>query len=347
MSENAEFFKKVGTAPRNPNRRSRGDDDMAFSTPAAAMPQSERSTGSLSDAARRWAANDKTFWGVSATFDELPAGVYRCEMSQQGPLLIKQRIETDSLLELPDDSSAKIIQEFRDFWKLGPEFRKRGFLCKRGFLLYGPPGSGKTSCLQILVKRIAEELDGIAFVLDHPQTAAQGLQMLRHIEPKRPLIVIMEDLDALIEKWGENEYLALLDGEAQVDNVVFVGTTNYPERLDPRFTDRPSRFDTIRLIGMPTAAARRRYLEVKEPGLTPDELNEWVRRSDGFSIAHLKELIIAVRCFGQPLPEVVERLEEMHERPPRSTDHRTSSGFGFTAGSMLGQKAAYAGNGHG
>jgi SpoVK/Ycf46/Vps4 family AAA+-type ATPase len=299
------------------------------------------------DAARRWAANDKTFWGVSSTFDELPAGVYRCDMTNNGPILVKQRVETDSLLELPDDSSAGIIQEFRDFWKLSPEFRKRGFLCKRGFLLYGPPGSGKTSCLQILVKRIAEELDGIAMVLDHPQTAAAGLQMLRHIEPKRPLIAIMEDLDALIEKFGENEYLALLDGEAQVDNVVFVATTNYPERLDPRFTDRPSRFDTIRLIGMPSAAARRRYLEVKEPDLSPDELSDWVRRSDGFSIAHLKELIIAVRCFGQSLPDVVERLEEMHERPPRSTDHHTGN-FGFIGGASLGrEQGGYAGNGHG
>lgn len=334
MSDNAEFFRKVGTAPRKA-RRGEDASGVVF-TPPPAAPAMERPQGSSeTNAARRWAANDKTFWGVSATFDELPAGVYRVEMTSSGPVLIKQRIETDSLLELPDDSSAKIIQEFRDFWKLGPEFRKRGFLCKRGFLLYGPPGSGKTSCLQILVKRIAEELDGIAFVLDHPQTAANGLQMLRHIEPKRPLIVVMEDLDALIEKFGENEYLALLDGEAQVDNVVFVATTNYPERLDPRFTDRPSRFDTIRLIGMPSAAARRRYLEVKEPDLAPDELSDWVRRTDGFSIAHLKELIIAVRCFGQPLPDVIERLEEMRERPPRSSDHRTST-FGF-AGRMAAQ----------
>lgn len=330
MTEN--FAERVGTAVRYPRGGRPPQAGVAALVPApdAPAPPGTVTASSASEAERRWAANDKIFWGVSATFDEIPAGVYCCEQSERlGPILIRQRIETDNLLELPDDEAGKIIEEFQAFWQLEPEFRQRGFLHKRGFLLWGPPGSGKTSCVQILIKRLADQLNGVTLFLGHPGIAAQGLQMLRHIESRRPLIAVLEDMDALVEEFGENEYLALLDGEAQVDNIVFLATTNYPERLDRRFVDRPSRFDTIRYIGMPSAAARQRYLEVKEPGLSPAEVAEWVRLSSGFSIAHMKELIIAVRCFKQPLREVVDRLESMHARRPSSGEMPDKLQFGF------------------
>ena len=55
----------------------------------------------------------------------------------------------------------------------------------------------------------------------------------------------------MTEYYAESEYLSLLDGENQIGNVVYVATTNYPEKLDKRFTDRPSRFDVVQKISMP------------------------------------------------------------------------------------------------
>jgi len=98
-----------------------------------------------------------------------------------------------------------------------------------------------------------------------------------------------------------------------------VATTNYPERLDQRFVDRPSRFDTIREIGMPTAMARQVYLQTKEPSLGAFELAEWVEQSEGFSIAHLRELIILCRCYHKPLAEAIERLSLMRSESPSSS----------------------------
>lgn len=62
---------------------------------------------------------------------------------------------------------------------------------------------------------------------------------------------------------------------------------------------------------MPTAAARRHYLAHKEPDLTAEELDAWVAISDNFSIAHLRELIILVKCFGASLEEAASRLRAM------------------------------------
>lgn len=285
----------------------------------------------------RWANRGDAYYGVGETHASLPPGLYRSvNLEMIGPALEKQKIDTDNLLELPDDATASLIGEFAQFWSLGDKFRERGFLHKRGFLLWGPPGGGKTSSLMLMAKKLVADQQGVVIILDHPRLAAACLQMARKIEPNRPMIAIMEDLDALVQKFGEHEYLALLDGEAQVDSICYLGTTNYPELLDPRFTDRPSRFDTIRYIGMPSAAARAMYLSTKEPSLDGDELDSWVAHSDGFSVAHLKELIIAVKCFGQPLEVVVERLEKMRERRPHSDDGPDRRGMGILSGARLG-----------
>lgn len=282
--------------------------------------------------ARRWQIDFDHYWTANETTDTLPPGLYRAdELPNIGICLRLTRIDTDDLIELPDSPSQAVLEEIREFWQLKERFVERGFIHKRGVLLWGPPGSGKTATVNQLIAIVVRQYEGVGFFIDSPHTAAHCLQMLRRIEPVRPVVALLEDLDALVDQRTENDYLALLDGEAQVGNIVFVATTNYPERLDRRFTDRPSRFDLIKLIDMPSAAARRAYLQAKEPSLQGDELEEWVARSQGFSIAHLRELIILCRCYGKSLDQAIERLTAMREASLNSAQaddgRRGSVGF--------------------
>jgi hypothetical protein len=280
---------------------------------------------------KRWASTDKVFWGVGQTYDGLPPGVYTPNIGQNGPYLVKNKLETDDLINFPDSDVNAIVDEFVKFWGLRDEFKKRGFLSKRGFLLWGPPGSGKTCGVSLLIQKMVKEYAGIVLLVGKPSIASACLQMIRNIEADTKIILVMEDIDALVESYNENEFLALLDGEAQVDNIVFVGTTNYPERLDKRFIDRPSRFDNVKYIPMPGRDARALFFKSKEPTLTDEELNVWADMTDGFSLAHCKEVIIAVKCFGQTIEEVVERLNLMHTRRPTSDRPPDSEPFGFAA----------------
>lgn len=277
-----------------------------------------------------WASSGKTYWSTAPGGPRLPVGIYRLGLQPDtGPTFTLQHNDTDSLVELPDSESAKILAEIAQFKTLKSVFAHHGFLYKRGIFLWGPPGSGKTCTVQMILKLLMQEHDSIAVMIDEPGTAIQCLQRLRQIEPDRQVVGIMEDLDALCHRYDESAFLSLLDGESQVDNIVYVATSNYPEKLDRRFLDRPSRFDTIRYIGMPTADARRVYLQAKVPELTEIELHDYVKHSKDYSIAHLRELIVLTRCFGNTLQEAVGKLNGQRLRKPSSEDSPDRVPVGF------------------
>lgn len=318
--ELSEFYNKAGTQKRT-SGKSRPDAVGGrdhLETPGHVV------SADGGDGESRWSEADGLFWRAKKTHPIIPAGLYNCvHVENVGPALRKQELNTDDLLVLPEKNSEEIYMEFERFWTLEDVFQKFGFLYKRGFLLWGPPGSGKTSLINLMMKTIIKKYNGIIVIIENPEVATDCLGMVRKNEPGRPLITIMEDLDALVERWGEAGYLALLDGSEQINNVIHIGTTNYPERLDKRFVDRPSRFDTVKKIGMPGWDARHAYFRHKldEMGLgwwDEGELENWISLSRGFSVAHMREMIISVCCLGQKIEDVVDRLEKMHERQPSS-----------------------------
>ena len=255
-----------------------------------------------------------------------------------GPYFLRTNVVTDNLIELDDAATTRVLTSLRTFWKSRHEYVKRGVLYKRGLLLWGPAGSGKTATLGLLMRDLLE-MDGLVFICQHPTLLSQMLAVLRRIEPERNVIVIMEDIDELVQQFGEHEILALLDGESQIDNVVNIATTNYPERLGARIINRPSRFDERILVGMPNEKAREKYLQhiTRHEAMTPKSLREWVRATEGFSVAHLRELVVAVFCLKQPFDEVLERLSRMQYQPkPLKEFNRTQPGFATAQGLLVG-----------
>lgn len=320
-----DFFVTVGT--RAANRRA----NVFGMQPTAPMTPFDH-TFTPSGNSSCWAQSDNAFYGVAKAHENILPGMYRCELSDRvGPVFLRQQIELDGIVPLPDSASDEVIREVKQFRGMKEKFAAHGFLHKRGILLWGPAGSGKTVTVHQICQLVVQEERGVAILVDVPRAAAECLQLLRRIEPDRPVVAIFEDLDALIQRFGENEYLALLDGEAQVDNIVFLATTNYPEDLDARFVDRPSRFDTVRYIGMPNKEARETFLRAKAPALINGALDAYVEVSEGFSVAHLKELVVLTQCFDYPLHEAAARLKKMRVKPS-SEKWPDRAGSGFAAG---------------
>lgn len=274
-----------------------------------------------------WSYMNNHYYASEHTTKHLPVGTYVAQFTNQGLGLMPKKVVGDDLLVLPDSASEDVLENIEFFWTQKNVFHELGFLWKRGILLWGPPGSGKTSTLALLCKQLFQK-GGMALYVVSPDATAQALSRIRTIEPERPIIVLMEDIDTIIRKEGESEILAMLDGEHQVDNVVFVATTNYPEQLDKRLTNRPSRFDIVKKIGLPTSAARDVFLKEKNPSLTPEHREIWVENTQGYSIAHLKELIILVEIFNDSFENAKHKLDDLI-KDTIEDDDGISKRFGF------------------
>ena len=83
----------------------------------------------------------------------------------------------------------------------------------------------------------------------------------------------------------------------QLENIVYLATTNYPEQLEDRIINRPSRFDRRYEIGLPSYEVRLEYIKKKVLDDNID-VEKWAKDTDDLSIAHIKELILSVLVYG-------------------------------------------------
>lgn len=285
----------------------------------------------------QWASLDNgSFLPVNKTVDRLPSGLYEIKSdSQKGIHLQQIHVISEELFVLPSPEIKEIISDIKKFWDGRDTFKKYNYIHKRGILLHGSPGGGKSGIIQLCVKHVIEKMEGIVInIKDHYQVELfdEFIQTVRKIEPSRPLIVIMEDLDALTgeDKYTTSKLLNILDGIKQIDGVIYLASTNYPEKLEERVSNRPSRFDRRYRIDPPNSEIREAYLKSKLPkeDLSKINIKEWVEDSEGFSLAHLKELVISTLVLGNNYEEALSHLKEMKNKPKNKGNRSGSIGFG-------------------
>lgn len=231
-------------------------------------------------------------------------------------------IKTDELLEIPNEKFGKILSDVGQFWNLEKEYINYNFVHKRGILLYGPPGSGKSSLIQLLVKDLIENQKGILLSIDSRDELDYYPDFIKTvfkiIEPNTPIITIIEDIDGYLnngDKGGESTLLQILDGVNHYNKNITIGTTNYINNLPDRIKNRPSRFDKKYLIDLPTKEDRRFYLEnkIKSKDLKNIDIEQWITLTESFTYAHLKELIISVILMKNDLLESISEIKKLVE----------------------------------
>lgn len=158
----------------------------------------------------------------------------------------------------------QMITDIRDFLNSADWYRDRGIPYRRGYLLHGPPGTGKTS----FVKAIAGELDYNICLIN---LSERGLtdDRLNHLLTNLPerSIALLEDVDAAFAnrtQVSEDGYrganvtfsglLNAIDGAASGEDRIIMLTTNHEERLDEALL-RPGRVDLKMEIGYATPEA--------------------------------------------------------------------------------------------
>lgn len=254
--------------------------------------------------------------------EKLNPGIYTIGRDMGGNIYFSpMSVGSDVLIDLPSFISQKVIDEVNNFWK--PEvrhrFERRGMTYKRGILLYGTHGTGKSS---IIIKLMEEEVKngGIVFFCPRPSDLSEGANIIRQIQGDVRMLAVFEEFEKILYS-DEQGFLSLLDGEMQINNVVYVATTNYIKDIPPRIKDRPSRFATVIEVPVPDKETRRIFIESKT---FPDEnidIDAWVKATEGMTIDKIKDLIISVLCIGVSLKDASARVKAVgQDEEPEDVD---------------------------
>lgn len=265
----------------------------------------------------------------------IPPGTYTLGYSDgTGIFLQKDTANLDELIDLPIPVLKDIVEDITSFWEKRERYEKYKFNYKRGILLHGPAGCGKSYAINILTDLIVNKHKGTVINLKNRDHLSWFVSFIpthfRRIEKNTPLIVIIEDVEGFTEGSTATESLLLnvLDGVSQVDNVVFLATTNYPEKLKDRFTNRPSRFDRLHYFGLPSDEVRKYYFEkkIKKTDRKNIDIKKWVKGSEGLTVSHLRELLVSTVIMGNDFDDTVKILKGMSDLP-RSEDYKTPQNY--------------------
>jgi SpoVK/Ycf46/Vps4 family AAA+-type ATPase len=225
------------------------------------------------------------------------------------------------LYHLPSYEIKDILEDIDNFWNRIDKYKKYNFVHKRGILMYGEPGCGKSGIIQLLSKQIIERGGIVINIKDEEDVEmfTKFIPTFRKIEPNRPLVVLLEDIESLAgeSRNQTSRLLNILDGVKQIEGVVYIATTNYPEKLQERITNRPSRFDRRYKVELPNEDIRRAYIQHKlnDDDLKNIDIEEWIKKTEGMSLSHLKEVVISVIVMGRSFEETMDNLEGLKKSP--------------------------------
>ncbi|EAA08672.3 AGAP004266-PA [Anopheles gambiae str. PEST] len=162
---------------------------------------------------------------------------------------------------LDEGVSERILRDCREFIKNPQWYSDRGIPYRRGYLLHGPPGCGKSS----FITALAGEIEfGICLLnLSERGLTDDRLNHLMNVAPQQS-IILLEDIDAAfvsrqdtlqqkaayegLNRVTFSGLLNCLDGVASTEARIVFMTTNYLERLDPALI-RPGRVDVKEYVG--------------------------------------------------------------------------------------------------
>ena len=199
-----------------------------------------------------------------------------------------------------------LTRDIEGFFDHKHDYKKFDVPWKRGIILHGLPGNGKTISVKALIHGLATRPDPIPTLYVKSTTGYHGTiyairQIFKKARKMAPCLLIFEDLDSIITESTRSFFLNEVDGLEGNDGIMMIGSTNYLEKLDAGITKRPSRFDRKYHFDLPAAPERARYCEYWRSRLTDNKAIDFPPSlcsaiagiTDGFSFAYLQEAFIS------------------------------------------------------
>lgn len=191
---------------------------------------------------------------------------------------------------LDEDQSQRILKDVEEFKSSEKWYTERGVPFRRGYLLHGPPGGGKTS----FITALAGEL-GLGICILNLSDRGLSDDRLHHLLSSAPpqTLLLLEDVDAAFVSREDSTQtraaydglsrvtfsglLNALDGVASAEGRILFMTSNYAERLDPALI-RPGRVDVKEFIGNATDDQLKRAFERFYPNCDRELVRNFVEQ---------------------------------------------------------------------
>ncbi|KAF7864387.1 hypothetical protein EAF04_006521 [Stromatinia cepivora] len=256
-------------------------------------------------------AIDSLILAVGAWTSELHEEIYVFDNQRWGKDKdLYESVKDSSWDEVILDPTMKknLIADVQGFFDNQALYKKLAVPWKRGIILHGVPGNGKTISIKALMSSLSQRpipipslyiksFDGEC----HSQKwSIAGI--FQHARKMAPCLLIFEDLDSLVTDKTRSYFLNEVDGLESNDGILMIGSTNHLGRLDPAISRRPSRFDRKYMFRVPDEGERKLYVEFWRRKLAGSgsgmvEFGEEVcgvvaKVTEGFSFAYLKELFV-------------------------------------------------------
>lgn len=187
---------------------------------------------------------------------------------------------------------------------------------KRGLLLFGPPGTGKTHTVRYLIGRspgtTVVRLTGPALNM-----IGEACSIARALAPS---MVVVEDVDLIAEDRDLSgphsllfQLLNEMDGLTDEADVVFVLTTNRVDVLERALAARPGRVDQAVELGLPDAAARRALLELYRGTLVVEDvdLERAAVATEGVTASFLREVMRRAALVAAETAEPTQPVDSL------------------------------------
>lgn len=254
------------------------------------------------------------------------------------PKMMK-RIENSSFLsegyfpmEKWNSGLESVDRSIRSFLTNRELYERNNLGFRRSILLFGDPGTGKSRYIDHISKQLIEENDAVVIRLDSRReistTIEKGLITLEAYLGDRLKVFIIEELAQISSRMDITELLNFLDNAILRHNVLFLMTTNTPERIPIPLIDRPSRIDVLEKV---SANNRDGFIEAWYTHITGKVLPESAKNEPWYDArlapAYLKELFLISMLNEQTPEQAWKELSKRKHMVAANFDERDQSSF--------------------
>lgn len=263
----------------------------------------------------QWHKIGNVYFPAKPTVDFLPPGFY-CAFQVFGEIKYqKQDFSIEGIFPTASANATEIMEDFDKFWSSEARFRKYEVPFRRGIMLSGPPGSGKTCIIKLLADKMIRERQGAVLDLrGNPGLVGDAVNSIHDLQPDMPIMVVMEDIDHYYYD-ASDALLNVMDGICPIDKVLFIATTNSVHKLEDALVNRPGRFDTHYQIKPANTRVREDFIRtlIPEDDIANIPVEQWARDTKDLPFGHIKELVVSVMVFDKDYKKTLDRLRHLKE----------------------------------